>query len=291
MAASRLQGMGDMLRFVTGGVDPQSLYREDLRPIAQRQPLPSLPGTVDLYPWGGVDAVFANGLEYCPRPVFESYSAYTAGLARLNRDYLESEQAPDHLLFAVRQLDGRFPAMDDGLSWPAIFEHYQLAGQHGGYLLLHKRTDRRPLVLESLGRQPVAAGKSLPLPDNGPVWMELELPRTARGKLASQVYRPAILGLRAELSNGRSMVFRIVPEVARAGVLISPILLENGAFAAFLQNPEDARLHPLCPRSLTVVGAPGFEADYDFDRAQVRWFRIRAKPPAENQGAAEETGR
>src|SRR6185436_5439341 len=46
-----------------------------------------------------------NHLNYRPRPVFQSYSAYTPELVELNAAFLESDRAPRFMLFQHEALD------------------------------------------------------------------------------------------------------------------------------------------------------------------------------------------
>ena len=40
----------------------------------------------------------ANGWRWSPRPVFQSYSAYTPALDQLNASHLASRESADHIL-------------------------------------------------------------------------------------------------------------------------------------------------------------------------------------------------
>ncbi len=84
-----------------------------------------LHGGADLYP---VDqaVIIANTTRWDPRPVFQSYAAYTPFLAELNAAHLAGPSRPQTLLFRVAAIDGRFPALDDGPSWLSILSSYRL---------------------------------------------------------------------------------------------------------------------------------------------------------------------
>jgi len=105
----RLGGVSDFARFLSGGVSPAASYDFSMKQVVGAQDLELPIGTVDLYPWGGIDKMYANNLKVRHRPVFESYTAFTPRLARINADFLAGETAPDHLLFAVRAIDQRSP--------------------------------------------------------------------------------------------------------------------------------------------------------------------------------------
>jgi hypothetical protein len=96
-----------------------SSYARASETIRNNHPLPRLPGSADIYPWDQ-SALIAHGMEYQPRPVFQSYGAYNSSLIELNRDHIRGDRAAAFLLFDVKTIDARMPSMDEGqLWWPA----------------------------------------------------------------------------------------------------------------------------------------------------------------------------
>jgi hypothetical protein len=89
------------------------LERADLarRETLQSIPMPPVNGSVDVYPWGQ-QFVLARDMDYRPRPVFQSYLAFTTPLAQLNADFLAGPQAPDNILFDINAIDTRYPPPD-----------------------------------------------------------------------------------------------------------------------------------------------------------------------------------
>jgi hypothetical protein len=183
----QLAGIADFARFVTGGVSPENCYERDMRQMAGKQRFELPGGTVDLYPWGGIDVMYANNLQVRHRPVFESYNAWTAPLARLNRDFLTGSSAPDQLLFAVRSIDQRFPAMEDGLSWPEIITRYDVFGEQQGYLLMKRRDSPTAYKLSQLIETQIQPETAIALPAGDAVWVQIDLPLTIKGDRKSVV--------------------------------------------------------------------------------------------------------
>lgn len=216
----------------------------------------------------------ANNLRVRHRPVFESYNAWTAPLARLNRDFLTGSSAPDQLLFAVRSIDQRFPAMEDGLSWPEIITRYDVLGEKQGYLVLRRRETPAAYKLTQLAEVRIEPEMAIKLPYADAVWVQLDLPLTVKGKLMQQLYKPAIVALVLQLSDGGTHAFRLIPRVASAGFLISPVIPNNAAFAVFQHQPSDVRLSPLRAVAIAISGEAGFRDDYNFTEAKLRFFRL-----------------
>ena len=270
----RLGGVIDLGKFLGSRVHVERQYENDMKPIAEKQPFNLSDRTVDLYPWGGIDAMYANKLNVRHRPVFESYSAITDTLAKKNRDFLLTKSAPDQLLFAVRSLDQRFPSMDDGLSWPEILSHYDIEGEQSGYMLMSRRETPVPyrfIELQETGLQPETM---VPLPEANALWCQIELPLKTRGRILKQFYKPAVLILAVQMADGSTHAFRFLPNVASAGFLISPVIPNNEAFAVFRNRPDDPRLPSLRPRAIAITGEAGFAHHYDFQQAKVRFSRL-----------------
>lgn len=113
-------------------------YEEALARIHKKDPLPQLSGTTDIYSFNQA-ALIASDNVWNPRPIFQSYAAYLPSLARLNRNHLLSENAPDNILFTLEPIDGRLPTLEDGLSWPAFMSHYRVTNFVGRYAYLRRR--------------------------------------------------------------------------------------------------------------------------------------------------------
>ncbi|MEP6685844.1 MAG: hypothetical protein ABJB22_03630 [Verrucomicrobiota bacterium] len=195
-------------------------------------PLPPIKGSVDVYPWNQA-AVLAQGLDYRPRPVLQSYIAYTRELAELNAGFLRSDRAPENILFELWTIDDRFPSLDDGPSWPELLTRYEVVGRSGNFVRLQRRAKPRRYEMIPLGESSFELGtkQSLPSTDAGPIWAEIEITQSLRGKIASFFYKPPVLLMTTTLKDGRSRPFRIVPAMARGGFLISPVAEGTKSFA------------------------------------------------------------
>ena len=83
--------------------------------------------TIDIIPWE-ISLVPANNLNWKPRPIFQSYSAYTTALDNRNFDSLS--QAPrDYILYQFQSIDGRHPFFDEPKTFNYLFCNYQPSSQ------------------------------------------------------------------------------------------------------------------------------------------------------------------
>ena len=146
-------------------------YEAYLADIRNDSPLPALHGEVDTYP-GNAGALLAQGLTYRPRPIMQSYQAYTPELAELNAAFLRSPRAPANIVFQIFPVDDHFPSLDDGPSWPELLTRYDVREVEWPFVLLQHSVAPRPWRLEPLADNLVHLGDvvAVPAATNGPVW-------------------------------------------------------------------------------------------------------------------------
>ena len=151
------------------------------------------PASVDVF---GQHQVYAllNGLNYRPRPVFQSYLACNARLMRLNEQFYLSGAAPEYVMFSLGPIDRRFPPLEDALLLRDLLINYEPVGAEGEFLLLKFKSSRAPR-LKLLREGAVRPGERIELRDFGgaDLWLELDLEPTLLGRLR-QILLPAIGG-------------------------------------------------------------------------------------------------
>lgn len=232
------------LRGVTDNnpLDIRQAFTERMRQLATQSPLPRLPGSSDIYPFDLTDLI-ASGNHWAPRPVLQSYSAYTPLLARMNEAHLRGAAAPDNIFFRIESIDGRFPSLDDGLSWPTLLSHYQITGSDRQYLHLQRRTTPATTQKTVLTQQSHRLGEWVSLPSAAQMlFAEIELAPTLLGRLSMLLFKPGQLYLSVDLGHGEKRVYRFIPGMALAGFVLSP-LVESTAEFARLANGQPPSLH------------------------------------------------
>lgn len=257
----------------------RNAYAENLRNIQRQRRLPRLAGHVDVYPHNQ-GAVIAAGLEYAPRPVFQSYQANTAALARLNADYLAGDRAPDWVLFDIQTVDNRLPSMDDGLSWPQLLGHYDLTDASGTFLLFKHRQVPREVNLTPVSRIDVPFNQPIPLPgiEQGPIWAKIDVRPRFTHRLSSLLYKPPALFVRVTFRNGSERDFRIWTSIAAEGFLLSPLIDNRFAFVdmAGRSAADDLQSNTITRITLwTDTDHPGW---YFRRHAAVSLFRVQFPP-------------
>jgi hypothetical protein len=215
-----------------GGESLPEMQEKYLAGIRNQFPLPQIEGSVDVYPWNQ-EAIFAHGLRYQPRPIIQSYSAYSPGEEEMNADHLRNTLAPDHILFAIAPIDNHYPALEDGRSWPDLLTRYDIKSADGPFLLLTRSAIPRKYQMVPIEDTAIPFGKPLALPavGDGPIWAEIDIDQTLSGIAISMLYKPPPLSLTIYLRDGREGDFRLVPGMARSGFLLSPFIGDPRSFA------------------------------------------------------------
>jgi hypothetical protein len=235
-------------KLLQGEAAVRKAYEGYLAAFRSNQPLGPLPGPVDTYP-GNAAAILAQGLAYRPRPVMQSYQAYSPEFAELNAAFLRGPQAPESILFQLFPIDDHFPALDDGLSWPELLSRYDVRAVDWSGAILHRSRAPRPWRLVPLGSLPVLFGQVVPLPavTNAVLWAKLDPTLTLVGRAASTLYKPPILWLTVWTQGGQQLRFRLVPGLARGGFVLSPLVQDSVSFgllasAGGLRELDDSRV-------------------------------------------------
>ena len=222
-------------------VNLNQVFSDHVTAIAQQANFPKLDGTTDIYDWGQA-YLLASGNSWRPRPVLQSYEAFTPHLAQLDQEHLASGEAADNILFRLEVLDDRFPSMDDGPSWPVLLAKYALFGERNDYLLL-KRVEgaAEPQLQEVLSRR-LELGRTVDLPDNNLLlYAQIEVRPSLLGRIASILYKTNRLRMSVTLASGQTRDFRIVSGMVSAGFLLSPLVENTQELVYLFDDPSALR--------------------------------------------------
>jgi hypothetical protein len=260
-------------------------YEKNMADSRNIFPLPALRGGVDLYSYEQT-SLFANGLLYKPRPVIQSYSAYTPCLAEMNAAHLRGPQAAKHIAFAVETIDGRFPTLDDGLSWPELLTRYDLNGAVDlgeNFVLLSRAAVPRKFQLTPLQNVFARFGQPISLPPmtNSLLWAKIEIKKSVTGGAVTMFYKPPSLRLTVRLKNRPPQNFRLIPGLAASGFLLSPLIADTKSFAALARANGQPGLAGLEVESITISAdtESGSTVCYESPMA-IRFYRLDFSMPA-----------
>jgi hypothetical protein len=197
--------------------------------------------TVDVFSHAQL-AALENNLNYRPRPVIQSYSAYTPYLQNLNLAFYRSDKRPVWLLFKLQTIDKRFTALDDAPVLPYILKNYELMGAEGEFLLLKLKKDPPADVrLTRIHEQKIAFGETVDLSrwHTMPVLMQVEMKPTVLGKMIAFLYQAPPIAIHS-ISGAQQMAHRFIPSLAQHGFMVTPLLLNNEFLIDFYQGKWQA---------------------------------------------------
>lgn len=215
-------------------------YRQALAGIARSTPLPKVAGTSDIYPTD-IAALVASGNTWNPRPVFQSFSAYTPKLQRLNVAHLESPEAPTNIFFKLQAIDGRLPSLEDGASWPALLVNYAPTRRASGFLILQRHTsDEANPTLQPLTSARYRFNEAIPVPSppGGPVFLSIDLQPSLLGRAAGFFYKLPELSITLQLRNGSLVTYRYIAGIGSSPFLVSPFVEDTTQFGLLYADPD-----------------------------------------------------
>jgi hypothetical protein len=224
--------LADAARVVRGAETLNLAYAHSLATIRAQEPLPPAKGSVDIYPHNQA-LVIAHDMPYRPRPVFQSYAAYTPALASLNAAHLRGPDAADTIFFDLSPIDGRLPALEDGASWPELLSRYDIVGRARQFLVLERAEHAREYELVPLGEVQGRLGEPIAIPeyDGGPIWARVGIRSGLAGGLLRQLYKSPPIAITVRTRGGEHS-YRFLPSVASGGFLLSPHVADKAAFAS-----------------------------------------------------------
>lgn len=229
-------------------------WREDLvtdsEAITEQTALPNVraavgDATIDVI--GNSQGVaHTNGLRWTPRPVFQSYLAYTSALSRRNAEFLAGPDAPRFLLFGIEAIDGRLPGSEDALALQIMARDYRAVLEEGPYMLLERDTSPRP----SAPPREVQIDRDIAFDE----WIDidgllgdchvlsLDVRPTWRSRWKQALFRVPPVWISIEDSQGRSGRFRVVIATASDGILVDPFVISSDDRIAWFSGGETAHI-------------------------------------------------
>lgn len=213
----------------SGGL--QNRFMRAMANLGSEYPLPALKGTSDIYTYEQA-VILASNNAWNPRPIFQSYSAYTPTLAALNAQHLRGANAPDWVLIDLLTPDGRLPSLDDGISWLALLENYSFVSFDGQFVLMRRNQVMQTTSMLSVIRQEKdRTGLTVALPDvERPLFAEVDLKPTLLGELLMTVFKPPQLNITLNLRNGETRSYRVISNMMETGFILSPLVSNTKEF-------------------------------------------------------------
>ncbi len=259
--ASSLARVGEAIRIPAHGIwqrmtDASALEREYLRRravLSDRPPFYGASGTADVYPWD-LSPLLASNITWKPRPVLQSYAAFTPSLIATNASHLKTNPPP-RVYFNINPVDQRYPTTEDGASWLDLLGSYRAKALDGGYVELQHQAQTPALQPGGAVDKDASLGETVVVPGaDRPVWVTLDIKPTLLGRLYAILYKAPELTLEATYGDGSTAAYRIIAGMSKTGFLLSPTVSDANQFVALWSHARDQLLHD---RQVVAFGIRG----------------------------------
>ncbi len=245
--------------------------------------------SADSVPWD-VAQIRANGWEWRPRPVFQSYAAYTPELDAIDAAQLAGKRAADFLLVSWKAIDGRHPFLEEPLTWQERLNHYQ-TDLHDRSLLLLKRREGARFSEVKLTSSTNQAGwdQDIAVPDSPGVVVRLSIEKSWWGSLRASLYRLNPVWMEVTRQSGHREKWRVVRANLRDGVRIRelPSGLED---LALLSQPGCGIADPVSSFRMHTDSPSHYEAGIGLQWSLVTEEPAPCKQLLETQASFDVTG-
>jgi hypothetical protein len=255
--------------------DLTKAFDERVAEIKKEAAFPILQGGSDIYP---IDQSFliASKNQWSPRPVFQSYSAYTEKLAKINSEHLLSERSPQNIFFKLGAIDGRLPSLDDGSSWPILLNKYEPVKMVGEFLLLKKSAAPQEISKEEFLSVEAKFAQEVEIKNNQDIlFAEIEVKPTLFGRLFSIIFKPDQIWISVTTKDGSVRNQRVVSGMMKSGFVISP-LVESVREFAFLYDNKGYLNHKAI-KSFSISNRRGKTSSFWQENYQIKLSKIKPK--------------
>jgi hypothetical protein len=216
--------------------------------------------TVDVMPWE-ISITAANRLNWKPRPIFQSYSAYSERLDNINFDNYKSFPR-DYIIYNFDAIDKRHPFFDEPRTFSYVFCHYMplvqvtepdlivytplLQQNRPNLIVLKQRSSSRCSVEQYVKESKVAWDRQYPVKakNNEILRAKIQIHYSFLGKLYKTFFRSPPVYIVVNYGDGQQ-TFRIIPENSGNGVIVSHLPKNDMEALAFLKGDLSSKVRGL----------------------------------------------
>ena len=198
--------------------------------------------TVDIYPWNA-QLLFENKLNFLPRPVFQSYTAYTKDLEEMNFNHFNSfTKAPEFVVYEYLAIDERYPLFDEPKVNLCLLKNFSPVEmfdfQNRKFILLQKRKDFKPIKLEKTKEYAMMADS--PLVPKKDVYYEIGVYNSIIGKFITVIdHAPEI---RLEIRTNAATEYRTGKKLLESGLFLENKINKTEDFYSLFFSDSLAKL-------------------------------------------------
>jgi len=204
----------------------QYLLKEDLLEPSILEYVGNNP--VDVYPWEQ-SIIHANGLNWKPRRVIQSYFSFTPWLDQVNSESIENKSSARHLIWHnmnFGSIDGRYLLNDEPRTIYQIFKNYKLKFVGKKFAVLD-RTDKpllgKPIVFST---SEYSRDQWIDVPENKNeiIQGDVFIKRSLLGKIKRLIFKEEPFFITYRFENGYEAKTRMVADTAVHGIWMNPFI-------------------------------------------------------------------
>jgi hypothetical protein len=208
--------------------------------------------TIDVYPWN-IQLLLENKLNYLPRPVIQSYTAYTSYLEDLNFNHYNSATAPEFVMYDFASIDGRYPLFDESKVNLALMKNYELAElfdyNNRKVALLRKKVNFKSIKFQKVNEYAMMLGSAIaPKQD---IYYEVGVYHTFLGKFVSTIEHAPELRFEIRTKDGTIAEYRTSRPLLNSGFFYDRFINNTESFSSIFdedgknQNIKSYTIKPL----------------------------------------------
>jgi hypothetical protein len=190
--------------------------------------------SVDVFPWDSEYAL-ENRLNYKPRPVFQSFSVYTAALEKINYNYYV-KQAPDIIIYNYDSIDDRYPLNDESLVNLFILNNYTLIDSFTSNerlrMVLQRNPRTNPLQFAQQKEEKFSLKDTLITDKSN--FIKLDIQYNLMGKLMAFFYKPPHIKISYMREDGQWFTYKTSAELLKSGLFTGNLITNDNDYLSLI---------------------------------------------------------
>ena len=194
--------------------------------------------SIDFFPTE-LGYVAANKVNWKPRPVIQSYSAYTEWLDKQDAQYFASENSAQFILWEFNsdrwggnnfgEIDNRYVLNNEPDAIYQLLNHYKAVYKNSTFILFKKVTAENLEPARTVKTESATWNQWIKVPqvEDGIVRAKMTCLGTFLQSLKSALFKDAEFYMDCKLSNGNVIQYHIIPENAQRGLWINPLFIKD----------------------------------------------------------------
>lgn len=214
--------------------------------------------TIDVFPVD-ISLMLKYQLNYLPRPVLQSYSAYNLKLDSLNSKKINSINSPIYLLFLNQSIDNRVPFWDESITKRSILKNYAIIKntysiKDSVFLLFKKRQSSKIESKTEILHYKTTINKFINVPsDSSDIYLYATINYNIIGKILRFLIKSPNINVSFLYDDNSNETYKCIIPILKTGVLINKKVTTNAEAYQYFSNNK---------KSLKTIKSFKFSCDF-----------------------------